>query len=86
MMWHVSYAEVAVDDVAIVELAVWMNHVETRGIFLSNGLVPRGPGMGCHVAPHFLVMVVGLKIYGVRGDRTPDLPQGSMLWQCVGYH
>jgi hypothetical protein len=45
-----------------------MNHVETRGVFFSNGLVPHGPGVGCHMAPCFLVMVVCLKVYGVRGD------------------
>jgi hypothetical protein len=45
------YAEVVVDDMAIIYWQMWTNHVETRGIFLSNGLVPRGPGMGCHVAP-----------------------------------
>jgi hypothetical protein len=46
--------------------------------FWSNGLVPRGPGMGCHVAPCYWLL---FKIYGVHGDRTPDLPTMEKLWQ-----
>jgi hypothetical protein len=30
-----------------------MNRLLTCGIIVVNGLVPRGPGMGCHVAPCF---------------------------------
>jgi hypothetical protein len=51
------YAEVVVDDVAIVDWQMWTNLVETRGIFLSDGLVPHGPDMGCHVAPWYRLAV-----------------------------
>jgi hypothetical protein len=33
MTWHV-HAEVAVDDMAIIDWQMWMNHVVTRGIIL----------------------------------------------------
>jgi hypothetical protein len=35
----------------------WVNRNATRGIFLINGKVPRGPVMGCHVAPLYWLMV-----------------------------
>jgi hypothetical protein len=57
--------------VASAELAdTWMNEIATHGMILANGMVPRGLGVGCHVAPCLWC----LKSYGVRGDRTPDLP------------
>ena len=46
--------------------------------FLANGVVPRGPVMGFHVVPW--QWFIGSKFYGVRGDRTLNLP----LWQCFG--
>jgi hypothetical protein len=45
------YAEVVVDDVEIGYWQMWTNPVSTHGIIVANGLVPRGPGMGYHVAP-----------------------------------
>jgi hypothetical protein len=56
----------------------WMNPVVTRGIILANGMVPHGPGMGCHVAPYYWFGC--LKYYGVRGDRTPDLPHRGKVF------
>jgi hypothetical protein len=49
------------------------NHFSTRGTFLTSGMVPRGPNMGCHVAP-YLIWFGCLKLYGVCGDQTLDLP------------
>jgi hypothetical protein len=51
----------------------WSNGKSTRGISLVNGKVPRGPIMGCHVAPLYWLLVL-CKIIGVRGVRPPDLP------------
>jgi hypothetical protein len=31
------------------------NQILTRGTLMANGLVPRGPGVGCHVAPWVVV-------------------------------
>jgi hypothetical protein len=49
----------------------WSNHFSTHGIVSTSGMVPRGLDMGCHMAPYFIGC---LKLYGVQGDRTPDLP------------
>jgi hypothetical protein len=48
---------------------MWTNHVSTRGIFWQM--------VWCHVAQAWAATwhhVLGVKIYGVHGDRTPDLP------------
>jgi hypothetical protein len=49
------YTEVEVDDMEIIDWQMWTNHVLTSGIMVANGLVPRGPGMRCHVAPLYMV-------------------------------
>jgi hypothetical protein len=45
------------DDVAFTYWQIWVNHDVTRGIFWINGVVPRGPVMGCHVAPLYWLLV-----------------------------
>jgi hypothetical protein len=45
----------------------------------------------CHMAQAWAAtwhpILVGVKnVIGVCGNRTLDLPQGSTLLQCVGYH
>jgi hypothetical protein len=45
------YDDVASDDVAESGWLLKVNDVSTRGSFLVNDWVPRGPIMGCHVAP-----------------------------------
>jgi hypothetical protein len=58
----------------------WANHDVTRGMFWANGMVPRGPIMGCHVAPRYwLVGLVYKNFMGVRGVRPPDLPTVQSL-------
>jgi hypothetical protein len=42
------YADVACDDMAVFDWQMWSNYDVTRGIILVNGVVPRGPVMGCH--------------------------------------
>jgi hypothetical protein len=44
--------------------------------FLDNDWVPRGPIMGCHVAPQYWLVVLFVKSFGVHGVRPPDLLQG----------
>jgi hypothetical protein len=48
-----------------------MNHLLTRDIFLASCMVPRGPSMGCHVAPYYGLNVM-LEFTGVepRTSRT----------------
>jgi hypothetical protein len=46
---------VAIDDMEIIYWQMWMNPISTRGIIVENGLVPHGLGMGCHMAPLYMV-------------------------------
>jgi hypothetical protein len=46
-----SYDDMASDDMAKSSWLLKVNDVSTRGSFLVNDWVPRGPIMGCHVAP-----------------------------------
>jgi hypothetical protein len=59
---------------------MWSNQNATRGIILVNGKVPRGPVMGCHVAPQYWMLVVVLKFNGSVGVK----PQTSPLALCFG--
>jgi hypothetical protein len=50
------YDDVAYDDVEESGWLLKVNDVSTRGSFLVNDWVPRGPIVGCHVAPrHWLI-------------------------------
>jgi hypothetical protein len=48
--------------------------------FLANGLVPRGPVMGCHVAP--LYWLVGQNFMESVGIEPRTSPFGSALVVC----
>ena len=52
-----SYDDVASDDMAESSWLLKVNDLSTHGSFLVNDWVPRGPIMGCHVAPRYLLMV-----------------------------
>jgi hypothetical protein len=39
------------------------NHLLTRGIYLASDWVPRGPIMGCHVAPQVFGFGLLIKIF-----------------------
>jgi hypothetical protein len=43
-------------------------------LFGASDWVPRGPIMGCHVAPRYWLFGLLSKCIGVRGVRPPDLP------------
>jgi hypothetical protein len=55
----------------------WTSQHSTLGSFCLVVDVPRGPVMGCHVAPCGW-LVVYVKVYGFHRGRTPDLSSG--LW------
>ena len=76
-----------VDDVAVSYWQIWANGVSTRGIIMANGLVPRGPDMGCHVAP--CNWFDCLKVYGVHRTRPRDLymlPTCLAMATLLAYH
>jgi hypothetical protein len=60
---------------------IWANQFVTRGILWSNGVVPRGPVMGCHVAPLYWLLVFGLfiKILWRLWGSTPGPPHRLSL-------
>jgi hypothetical protein len=60
-----SYDDVAIDDMEIVDWQMWTNPDVTHGIILASSLVPRGPSMGCHMAPCY--WVVCLKVMESMG-------------------
>jgi hypothetical protein len=57
LMWQ-PYDDMAVDDVAVSYWQIWANGTSTHGIILVNGMVPRGPVMGCHMAPLYWLWFV----------------------------
>jgi hypothetical protein len=69
---------VACDDVVDFDWQVWSNQNATRGIILVNGKVPRGPVMGCHMAPWYWLLVVFKIVWGPWGS-NPGPPFGSAL-------
>jgi hypothetical protein len=54
----------------------WTIRNLTRGRLILVVEVPRGPFMGCHVAPCGW-LVVYVKFYGFTMGRTPDLSSGQ---------
>jgi hypothetical protein len=65
-----------VGDVAVLDWQMWSNYDVTRGIILVNGVVPRGPVMGCHVAPLLLAIGLLFKILWSPWGSNPGPP----LW------
>jgi hypothetical protein len=55
---------------------MWVNDFRTRGILLENGMVPRGPGVGCHVAPWLWWLKI-LEFVGIK-------PQTSNTMKIIG--
>jgi hypothetical protein len=53
----------------------WSNQELTRVMIRLVGKVPRGPIKGCHVAPHYWLLVI-CKFLCVARIRTLDLPSG----------
>jgi hypothetical protein len=73
LTWQRSYDRTCGDDMAEFGWQLRSNDVSTHGSMFGGDWVPRGPVMGCHVAPqHWLI--VNVKCIGVRGVRPPDLP------------
>jgi hypothetical protein len=72
-MWHgmMSAGDWA-STVAGYMADTWGIQHSTLGILLLVFEVPRGPVMGCHVAPRGWFMVYA-KYYGFHRGRTPDL-------------
>jgi hypothetical protein len=68
---------------------VWTNDVETRGFFLSNGLVPRGAGVGCHVAPLFFGNGCLFKIFmesvGIEPRTSPKVQRFGNVWATTSH-
>jgi hypothetical protein len=52
----------ACDDVADFDWQAWSNQEATHGVLLVNGKVPRGPVMGCHMAPLYWFMGCYVKL------------------------
>jgi hypothetical protein len=59
VMWQADRTDDVLDDVAYgsdVSVSGWLtssNRMSTHGSLLESNWVPRGPIMGCHVAPQF---------------------------------
>jgi hypothetical protein len=51
------YDDVASDDMATSGWLLKENDIVTHGVLLVNDWVPRGPIMGCHVAPRNWLVV-----------------------------
>jgi hypothetical protein len=50
------------------------NDISTRGIVWSSDWVPRGPIMGCHVAPRYWLIVLFVKMYWSPWGSAPEPP------------
>jgi hypothetical protein len=57
LMWLDIHADVEGDVAVSRGLAVVVESVVDTWQFLANGMVPRGPVMGCHVAPLYWLLV-----------------------------
>jgi hypothetical protein len=44
---------------------VWTSHRWTRGTYLANVKVPRGPVMGCHVEPIYWFIFIWKKLESI---------------------
>jgi hypothetical protein len=71
MTWQVDVGSTTVDMAG-----TWANQQLTRGMFWLVVKMPRGPVVGCHVAPHNW-FVGYIKFWYVAGGRTRDLPTGE---------
>jgi len=71
------------------ELAVWIdmwkNEILTRGIWLSNDMVPCGPGVGCHVTP-CLWCLKFMDSMGIEHWTSPKVEHLRIAWATTSRH
>jgi hypothetical protein len=57
------------------------NHISTRGTFLTSGMVPRGPDMGCHVAPYLVwLFKIIWSLWGSNPGPPAMVERLHMVW------
>jgi hypothetical protein len=59
----------------------WANRHVTLGVLWLVVEVPRGPMMGCHMAPRDWLLALYVKLYGMAGGRTRRPPRWAKDWQ-----
>jgi hypothetical protein len=74
------YANVACDDMAVVEWKMWSNRNATHGIIFGQWYGATWPSHGLPRGTPLLAIGLLSKFYGFHGGRTPDLLYGSALW------
>jgi hypothetical protein len=67
LSWQADWAGDLVD--------AWTNSFLTHGIWVESYMVPRGPIMGCHMAP-----LQCIKFVVVHEGRTPDLVGSGIVF------
>jgi hypothetical protein len=68
---------------AVSDWQIWVNYLMTRGSILANVLVPRGPVMGCHVAPSYwqwFVIQNFMESVGVEPRTSPMVQHFGRVW------
>jgi hypothetical protein len=60
----------------------WSNHFLTHGMSLTSGMVPRGPDMGCHMAPYLVWFIVKIiwSLWGSNLGPPAWVERLRMVW------